>query len=143
HPGCTIETHHGYFDAAPRSAENGDVLHRIHRFAPHLLLIGMGMPRQERWIIDNLSALPSCVVLPAGGTMDYVAGATAAAPRWLGQLGLEWLFRLGHEPKRLWRRYLIEPRSLIVPLAQEFAARYRIAPRASHRHSWECAFNRR
>jgi N-acetylglucosaminyldiphosphoundecaprenol N-acetyl-beta-D-mannosaminyltransferase len=74
----------------------------------------MGMPRQETWVVRNYEALPDCVVFTVGGAFDYEAGAQVPAPRWIGQLGLEWLFRLATRPG-LFGRYLIEPWSLVGP----------------------------
>jgi N-acetylglucosaminyldiphosphoundecaprenol N-acetyl-beta-D-mannosaminyltransferase len=85
------------------------VLAAIRSFRPHILMVGMGMPRQEHWILDNLDEIEVRVILTAGACMDYVAGAVPTPPRWMGRWGLEWLFRLGSDPTRLWRRYLIEP----------------------------------
>ena len=72
-------------------------------------MVGMSMPRQERWVLDNFERLNTNAILTAGATLDYAAGAVPTPPRWAGKLGLEWLFRLVAEPKRLWRRYLVEP----------------------------------
>jgi N-acetylglucosaminyldiphosphoundecaprenol N-acetyl-beta-D-mannosaminyltransferase len=129
HNGLEMETAHGYFDALQDSAANAAVVMRINEYRPHILLVGMGLPRQEYWIRDNVAALESNVVLPCGGCMDYIAGVIPTPPRWTGQLGAEWLFRLGTEPRRLWRRYLVEPWSLVPPLVQELlAARMRTGP---------------
>lgn len=109
YPNATIGTAHGYFDAAPGSAENADVLRRIAAFAPHVLLVGMGMPRQELWIQQNLPDLPASPVFSVGAAFDYEAGVQRAAPRWMGRLGVEWLFRLFCDPRRLFSRYCVEP----------------------------------
>lgn len=61
-----------------------------------------------RHYLEQVLPMPN-VILTAGACMDYVAGALPTPPRWMGQLGLEWLFRLLAEPGRLWRRYLLEP----------------------------------
>lgn len=108
-PGLEIATMHGYFDANSDSQENQAVLAKINAYQPQILMVGMGMPRQEHWILDNLEKIGAHVILPAGAAIDYVAGAVPTPPRWAGRLGLEWLFRLLAEPKRLWRRYLVEP----------------------------------
>jgi len=108
-PGLRLETAHGYFDTRRESAENRSVLKTINRFAPDLLLVGMGMPRQERWIYENRRELHASAIFNVGGLMDYVAGETPTPPRWMGRVGLEWLFRLCSDPARLWRRYLVEP----------------------------------
>ncbi|MEW5860888.1 MAG: WecB/TagA/CpsF family glycosyltransferase [Cyanobacteriota bacterium] len=109
YPGLQIVTTHGYFDAHPNSQENQAVLEKINAYQPHVLMVGMSMPRQEHWIADNLENLSANAILTAGAAIDYVAGAVPTPPRWAGKLGLEWLFRLLAEPQRLWRRYLVEP----------------------------------
>ncbi|MBT9606343.1 WecB/TagA/CpsF family glycosyltransferase [Microbacterium sp.] len=96
----------GYFDPL---TESGSVLDDIRKFRPHLLLVGMGMPRQERFIQDHFDALPACYVATVGGAIDYLAGTQRLAPRWFGRFGVEWLWRLGNDPRRLWHRYLVEP----------------------------------
>lgn len=118
-PGLQIATAHGYFDASRTSSENMAILEAIREYRPHFLLVGMGMPRQERWVLENLDHIESNVIFMAGACMDYVAGAIPTPPRWMGQLGLEWLYRLLSEPKRLWRRYLIEPWAIALLLAKD------------------------
>jgi len=113
YPGVHLRTRDGYFDAKPGSAENARVLASIEAFEPHILFVGMGMPRQEIWIQQNKAALPPCVIFSVGAAFDYEAGVQSAAPRWLGPLGLEWAFRLLNDPRRLFSRYCIEPWSLI------------------------------
>lgn len=113
-PGVRLSTHHGYFDIAAGSPDNQALIAEIRREAPDVLLVGMGMPRQETWVVRNYEALPDCVVFTVGGAFDYEAGAQVPAPRWIGQLGLEWLFRLATRPG-LFGRYLIEPWSLVGP----------------------------
>ncbi len=109
YPGLLIETAHGYFDTAVDGAENQAVVERIRRYDPHIVMVGMGQPRQEKWVFDNYESLGARVYLTPGALFDYVAGDLPAPPRILGGLGLEWLYRLLSEPRRLWRRYLLEP----------------------------------
>ncbi len=108
-PGLQIATQHGYFDARPGSAENRSVVEAINAFRPHLLMVGMGMPRQEYWTAENLDCLSANAVITSGATMDFLAGEVPLPPRWAGPLGLYGLSRLVNEPGRLWKRYLIEP----------------------------------
>lgn len=122
-PGLQIDGCHGYFDSAPESQENASILRRIAESHADILMVGMGMPRQEHWILDNLGSIDALVILPSGGCMDYVTGAVPTPPRWTGRLGLEWLFRLAAEPRRLSKRYLIEPLFLVGPLFREVVAR--------------------
>jgi N-acetylglucosaminyldiphosphoundecaprenol N-acetyl-beta-D-mannosaminyltransferase len=112
-PGLQWSSHHGHFDAEYHSDSNKKVVAEISRYNPHILFVGMGMPRQERWIQENRSEIEANVILPSGATLDYIAGAKRMAPRWMGSLGLEWAFRLATEPRRLAHRYLVEPWSLL------------------------------
>jgi len=116
YPEADIAIHHGFFDARPGSSENAAVLDRITAFQPHILFVGMGMPRQELWIAENFERLPDCVILSVGAAFDYEAGVQSAAPRWMGRAGVEWAYRLLHDPKRLFARYCVEPWTLL-PLA--------------------------
>lgn len=86
-----------------------DAVSWLQSHRPTLVLVGMGMPRQEEFLIGHWDALPPAVYATVGGAIDYIAGVTRLAPRWVGRLGLEWLWRLVHEPRRLARRYLVEP----------------------------------
>jgi len=119
-PGLQIRTHHGHFDAQRWSAENRAVLSEIRSYSPHILMVGMGMPRQEIWILENRREISANVICPAGAIMDYIAGTKATPPRWLGALYLEWLYRLFCEPRRLSRRYLIEPWFVIRQMTRDY-----------------------
>jgi N-acetylglucosaminyldiphosphoundecaprenol N-acetyl-beta-D-mannosaminyltransferase len=110
----------GYFDARSGSADNPEIIADINGFAPDILIVGMGMPRQEEWLLDNHQALNATILFPIGALADYVAGAIPTPPRWAGRWGLEWLFRLIAEPRRLGRRYLLDPCTLAWPLTVQF-----------------------
>ena len=114
YPGLRLSVHSGYFDVG--GPENEALLNALAAEAPDVILIGMGMPRQEVWVERNYRNLPPAVILPVGGAFDYEAGVTFTPPRWTGRAGLEWLVRFVHDPLRLFGRYFIEPWSL-VPLA--------------------------
>ncbi|WP_181420417.1 WecB/TagA/CpsF family glycosyltransferase [Curtobacterium sp. MCBD17_023] len=75
----------------------------------NLVLVAMGMPKQEEWIVAHEDQLRGKVVANVGGVIDYLAGAQSLAPRWMGRLGVEWLYRLLLDPRRLADRYLLEP----------------------------------
>lgn len=118
-PGLEIATHHGHFDVGPDSHENAAVLAAINGFNPDVVMVGMGMPRQERWIQANRARLGACVLMPTGAGMDYVAGVLPTPPAWMGPAGIEWLFRLLWEPRRLAVRYLVEPLLLAALLTRK------------------------
>jgi N-acetylglucosaminyldiphosphoundecaprenol N-acetyl-beta-D-mannosaminyltransferase len=129
-PGLLLDAAGGYFDARADGAENQNVVARINRYRPHLLLVGMGMPRQEHWILENAARVHAHgvnAIFNVGALMDYIAGAVPTPPRWLGPLGLEWLFRLASRPAHLWKRYLVEPWFVCGLFLTERAARGRAA----------------
>jgi N-acetylglucosaminyldiphosphoundecaprenol N-acetyl-beta-D-mannosaminyltransferase len=73
-----------------------------------IALVGLTTGQQERWIVDNRDALGQIVVIGVGGAFDIISGQIARAPLWMQRSGLEWFWRLSREPRRLWRRYLLE-----------------------------------
>ena len=89
------------------AAENEIMLQDIREFAPDVLWVGMTAPKQEKWVAANVEVLPVPVIGSIGAVFDYYAGVTHRAPPWICKLGLEWLYRLPREPKRLWRRTFI------------------------------------
>jgi len=85
--------------------EDRKVVDGIAASGTDILFVGLGCPKQERWIADHRSSL-DCVMVGVGAAFDFHAGRKPQAPEWMQGAGLEWLFRLGCEPRRLWRRYL-------------------------------------
>jgi N-acetylglucosaminyldiphosphoundecaprenol N-acetyl-beta-D-mannosaminyltransferase len=102
-----VGMHHGYFDKAPYSAENEAVIQRINAAKPNILIVGFGMPLQERWLMENWDRIEANIALTGGAVFDYVSGELRRPPRWMNEHNLEWLGRLIIEPRRLWWRYLI------------------------------------
>lgn len=100
-----VGTHHGYFNK--RGEESNRVIEMIRYARPNILFVCFGMPLQEHWVRENLPALDANMILFGGSTIDYAAGVKRVAPLWMRSSGLEWLFRLLQEPRRLWKRYLI------------------------------------
>lgn len=103
----TPDFHHGFFDKSASSVENLAVIEEINRVQPDILVVGFGMPVQERWINENRNGLNVRVIFPVGAFFDYYTGEVRRAPRWVTDHGLEWLARLIIEPRRLWQRYVI------------------------------------
>src|SRR4051794_28792212 len=98
-------THHGYFDIGTAHSER--VIEHIAENKPDLLLVGMGTPLQELWVDHYFDRLDARVVWTVGALFDYVSGRVPRAPHWMADHGLEWIFRLAIEPRRMWRRYLL------------------------------------
>jgi N-acetylglucosaminyldiphosphoundecaprenol N-acetyl-beta-D-mannosaminyltransferase len=107
--GIRIAGHDGYFDHRKKSEDNAFLLREIAEYQPDIILVGMGMGTQERWIAENLESLPDVPICTVGALIEYLAGAAAVAPRWMGSWGLEWAYRLCGNPRRFWHRYLVEP----------------------------------
>jgi N-acetylglucosaminyldiphosphoundecaprenol N-acetyl-beta-D-mannosaminyltransferase len=102
HPRLTIAgRHHGYFD------DDEAVADEIRGTGARLLFVAISSPRKEFFLSRNLERIGPLFAMGVGGTFDLVAGKTRRAPRWMQDAGLEWLFRLIQEPRRMWRRYLI------------------------------------
>lgn len=106
YPGLHVAgTHHGHFHDTPGATEA--TIAAVNAARPDILLVGMGTPLQEKWIAAHRAELDVPVVWAVGALFDFVAGVQPRAPRWMLDRGLEWLYRLLSEPRRLWRRYLI------------------------------------
>jgi len=120
----TAGVQHGYFDMEKNSIENLALVARINSAAPSILLVNMGMPRQERWLWENWDRLQTGVAITAGALVDHAAGRVQRPPRWVANMGIEWLVRLTREPKRLWRRYLLG-----LPVFGFYVLRYALSER--------------
>ncbi|HET7398578.1 MAG TPA: WecB/TagA/CpsF family glycosyltransferase [Intrasporangium sp.] len=90
-----------------------------------LVLVGMGMGAQERWIEEHQGAMTHGVIANVGGCLDYLSGEQVHAPRWVGRMGLEWLYRLLANPSRNARRVFVEPLQLAAVLRREARSRRR------------------
>ena len=82
-----------------------DVIGRINAAAPDILFVALGNPKQELWIGRNAARVNVPVMMGVGGTFNFIAGCVKRAPRWMQRCGLEWIYRIIQEPRRLWRRY--------------------------------------
>jgi N-acetylglucosaminyldiphosphoundecaprenol N-acetyl-beta-D-mannosaminyltransferase len=87
--------------------ERAHIRQLIIEARPDLLFVALGAPKQEIWMHENCPTLPIGAAMSVGAAFDTQSGLRKRAPRWTHKLGLEWLYRLVHEPRRLWRRYLI------------------------------------
>lgn len=87
--------------------EEDEMVARINAANPDVVWVGLGMPRQELWVARYQGRLNAPVLMAVGAAFDFHAGTVRQAPRWMQRAGLEWLFRVIQEPRRLWRRYLV------------------------------------
>lgn len=88
--------------------ETADVIQRIRVVNPDILWVGLSTPKQERWMYENRGRLSVPVLVGVGAAFDFHTGRVKQAPHWMRENGLEWFYRLLSEPRRLWRRYLIQ-----------------------------------
>jgi len=87
--------------------EDKEAIRRINEAKPDVLWVGLGCPKQERWIHDHRKQLAVPAIVAIGQAFDLLSGKKRPAPAWMSENGLEWLFRLLQDPRRLWRRYLV------------------------------------
>ncbi|GIK84392.1 MAG: UDP-N-acetyl-D-mannosaminuronic acid transferase [Patescibacteria group bacterium] len=87
--------------------ENQIIVDAINKSKPDIVFVGLGCPNQELWIMENRSKVSAPVLIGVGAAFDFISGKVQQAPVWMQNSGLEWLYRLIQEPKRLWKRYLI------------------------------------
>ncbi len=87
--------------------EDQEIVDRINAARPDIVWVGIGAPKQERWMAEHVGRLCAPALIGVGAAFDFHAGLKKQAPRWMQKSGLEWSFRLMSEPRRLWRRYLI------------------------------------
>ncbi|ACK67576.1 glycosyl transferase, WecB/TagA/CpsF family [Rippkaea orientalis PCC 8801] len=98
------------------------ILEKIRNSGATVVAVGLGAPKQEKWINHYKHQLPNVrIFLAIGATIDFEAGHKPRSPKWVSEVGLEWLYRLACEPKRLWKRYLIECMPFLWLIAQQKA----------------------
>ena len=120
--------------SAPFVDVDGETRHdalvaEIRAAAPHLLFVALGCPKQEIFMHRVRDAIAPTVSVGVGASLDFLAGAVQRAPEWVSRAGLEWLYRLSQDPKRLWRRYLVRDPKFLFVLARELRPlRWRRAP---------------
>ena len=91
------------------------ILGRLREAEPDLVLIALGAPKQELWIDRFSRHIAPAVSIGVGGSLDFLTGRIRRAPTWMSRCGLEWMYRLSQEPRRMWRRYLVDdPRFLAI-----------------------------
>jgi N-acetylglucosaminyldiphosphoundecaprenol N-acetyl-beta-D-mannosaminyltransferase len=101
------------------SEENEQIVDSINSADPDIVWIGLSTPKQERWMAEHVGRLIAPVLIGVGAAFDFHSGLKKQAPRWMQRSGLEWLFRLATEPKRLWRRYLVNNPLFVLRVLQQ------------------------
>ena len=115
HPGLRIAGYHnGYW------RDDAEVVDAVRSARPDYLFLAIPSPRKELWLNRNLDKLGVPFVMGVGGSFDVVAGKVRRAPRWVQTMGFEWAWRLGQEPRRMWRRYLFSNAAFLRSLAREY-----------------------
>ena len=105
--------------------EDTDIVRLINDATPDVVWVGLSTPKQERWMAEHHKRITAPVMVGVGAAFDFGAGRKKQAPRWMQRSGLEWLFRLVQEPRRLWRRYLLNiPRFIVLVLLQTLHLRH-------------------
>ena len=110
------------FKPALDAAESRELVAAINAARPDVLWVGMTAPKQELWIHRHAERLAPAVAIGVGASLAFVAGTLPRAPRWMARSGLEWVHRLGREPRRLWRRYFDDARGFLPILARSLRA---------------------
>jgi N-acetylglucosaminyldiphosphoundecaprenol N-acetyl-beta-D-mannosaminyltransferase len=87
--------------------QNIDICKKINAAKPDVVWVGFGCPKQERWIVENKHRIDTAVIMGIGAAFEFVSGKVKRAPIPIQKAGLEWLYRIYKEPRRLWKRYFI------------------------------------
>jgi len=113
HPGIDILVHSPSFGFEQDPDECARVLDMIRAAEPQVLVLALGCPKQELLMHRWRNELGATVAIGAGATLDFIAGNVSRSPTWMSDVGLEWLYRLAHEPRRLAHRYLVRDTEIV------------------------------
>jgi N-acetylglucosaminyldiphosphoundecaprenol N-acetyl-beta-D-mannosaminyltransferase len=125
-PGVTIAGGFSPPFRALSDAELDEIAARINAARPDVVWVGIGVPKQEKWMAAMRERLDAPVLIGVGAAFDFHAGLVPQAPAWMQRRGLEWLFRLVQEPRRLWRRYARHNPRFVVGFARQWASHRRV-----------------
>ncbi len=128
HPGLRVA---GVQDGYHPAEQTAAVADRIRASGADIVFIGMPSPRKERFLAEHGARLGAPVRMGVGGSFDVAAGLVRRAPGWMQKAGFEWLFRLGQEPGRMWRRYLIGNSRFLWLVVREWTKGHRESRRAA------------
>jgi N-acetylglucosaminyldiphosphoundecaprenol N-acetyl-beta-D-mannosaminyltransferase len=100
-------------------AENQKMVEMIRAAQPHMLFVGFGAPKQDTWIDQYQAACGVPVAVGVGGVFNFIIGRVRRAPEWMQKSGMEWLYRVAQEPRRLWRRYFVQDMPVLARIAAD------------------------
>ena len=106
--------------------EEDAIVEEMNRTKADVIWVGVGAPKQEKWMAAMRDRLRAPVLVGVGAAFDFHAGLVPQAPSWMQSAGLEWLFRLAKEPRRLWRRYLTYNPRFVFGFARQYARHRRL-----------------
>lgn len=130
HPGLIVAGYRSPPFRALTAAEKAEDIEAINEARPDFVWVGLGMPKQERWMVEHLGKINATALIGIGAAFDFHAGTKQRAPVWMQQSGLEWLFRLMTEPRQLARRYLIDNALFLTYTARQ------VAGLKAYAHDW-------
>jgi N-acetylglucosaminyldiphosphoundecaprenol N-acetyl-beta-D-mannosaminyltransferase len=128
-PGLQIVGGHAPVFRPLSEDEQASIAAEINRARPDVVWVGLGVPRQEKWMAQMRPRLDAAVLVGVGAAFDFHAGLVPQAPGWVQRSGLEWLFRLIQEPRRLWRRYLTHNPRFITGFVRQYVRHRRASGR--------------
>jgi N-acetylglucosaminyldiphosphoundecaprenol N-acetyl-beta-D-mannosaminyltransferase len=117
YPGLTVAGIYAPPFRKQTADEEAAMVAHINTVNAHIVWVGLGSPKQDLWMARFRPALQAPLLIGVGAAFDFFTGRQAQAPRWMQRAGLEWLFRLAREPRRLWRRYLVYNPKFVLHLA--------------------------
>ena len=130
HPGLIVAGYRSPPFRPLTAAEDAEDIAAINAARPDFVWVGLGMPKQEKWMVEHRGKIQAAALLGVGAAFDFHAGTKPRAPIWMQRSGLEWLFRLMTEPRRLARRYLVD-NGLFIAFALRQAAGL-----SAHKRDW-------
>lgn len=107
HPGLQVAGAYSPPYRALTEAEDAEIVDRLNEAKPDIIWVGLGAPKQERWMAEHRDRLDAAILIGVGAAFDFHTGRLDRAPGWMQRSGLEWSYRLYKEPRRLWRRYVL------------------------------------
>ncbi|PSR17693.1 glycosyltransferase [filamentous cyanobacterium CCP3] len=122
-PGLPIAGTHAPPFRPQSAAEAAADVDRINQSGARVVFVGLGCPKQEQWMYRNQGQVQA-VMIGVGAAFSFFSGEVAQAPRWMMRLSLEWLYRLSQEPRRLWRRYLVNNPLFVLLFGMQLARHY-------------------